>query len=108
MAKPQRHVFICTQNRPPDHPRGSCAAVGASAVAQAFWQELQKRNCFDKVAVTTSGCIGTCSGGPSVVVYPEGVMYQKVSPADVAEIFDQHLIGGEPVARLLAPAEVWS
>lgn len=107
MAAPQRHVFVCSQQRPPGHPRGCCAAQGASQVLQAFWGELQKRQCHDAVAITYSGCLGPCDQGVNVLVYPEGVLYNGVTTADVQEIFDQHLIGGEPVERLQAPAAVW-
>ena len=107
MPQPQRHVFVCNQQRPPGHPRGSCAAKGGTAVLQAFWGELQKRQAYETVSITYSGCIGPCEGGSNVLVYPEGVLYSGVQPADVNEIFDQHLIGGTPVQRLRAPAEVW-
>jgi len=76
-------------------------------VLQAFWAELQKRNAYDKVGITYSGCLGPCDGGPNVVVYPEGTLYRGVSAADVGEIFTSHLEGGTPVERLLAPASVW-
>lgn len=107
MPRPARHVFICNQQRPPGHPRGSCAAKGATALLQAFWAEQQKRQAFEQVSVTYSGCIGPCDGGPHVLVYPEGVLYQGVGVADVSEIFEQHLIGGEPVARLCAHRATW-
>jgi len=107
MPRPTRHVFVCTQQRPPGHPRGSCAAQGSTALLQAFWGELQKRQAYDQVAITYSGCLGPCEGGANVLVYPEGTLYQRVTTADVTEIFDQHLIGGEPVARLLASPATW-
>lgn len=107
MPHPARHVFVCSQQRPPGHPRGSCAAQGASTLLQAFWAELQKRQCHDDVAITYSGCLGPCQGGPNVLVYPEGTLYQGVTPADVVELFDSHLLGGEPVARLQAAPDVW-
>jgi (2Fe-2S) ferredoxin len=107
MPRPTRHVFVCNQQRPSGHPRGSCAAQGASPVLQAFWAELQKRQAYDRVAVTFSGCLGPCDGGPHVLVYPDSVMYQSVTAADVPEIFEQHLLGGEPVARLVASASRW-
>jgi (2Fe-2S) ferredoxin len=107
MAKPEKHVFVCSQNRPPNHPRGACAHHGSQELLQAFWQELQRRNLFEKIAVTYAGCLGPCDGGPNVVVYPEGVLYRGVQAADVATIFDEHLHGGTPVERLRAPAEVW-
>jgi len=107
MPRPARHVFVCTQQRPPGHPRGSCAAQGSTAVLQAFWGELQKRQAYDAVAITYSGCLGPCDGGANVVVYPEGTLYQRVTPADVTEIFDTHLVGGAEVDRLKAPAGAW-
>jgi (2Fe-2S) ferredoxin len=100
MSGPQRRVFVCTQQRPALHPRGSCAASGATAVLQAFWAEQQRRQAYDAVAITYSGCLGPCEGGPNVLVYPEAVLYQKVTAADVAEIFDSHLERGNPVERL--------
>ncbi len=107
MPKPQRHVFVCTQNRPPAHPRGSCAAKGSTAVLQALWAEQQKRQAYEGVSITYSGCIGPCDQGANVLVYPEGVLYRGVTPEDVADIFTSHLEGGQPVERLLAPANVW-
>ena len=107
MARPERHVFVCTQNRPPQHPRGSCGAKGSTAVLQAFWIELQKRQAYEKVAITYSGCIGPCDQGVNVLVYPEAVLYSGVTPEDVQEIFDSHLDKGEPVDRLRAAEAVW-
>ena len=32
MPKPQRHVLVCTNERPADSPKGSCAAKGSVAL----------------------------------------------------------------------------
>ncbi|MBF0177510.1 MAG: (2Fe-2S) ferredoxin domain-containing protein [Magnetococcales bacterium] len=100
MVKPKHHVFVCMNQRPPGHPRGSCAALGANTVRETFANELEKRNLGEQIQVTGSFCLGPCDRGPTVVVYPEGVWYGGVKPQDVAEIFDSHLLGGEPVKRL--------
>lgn len=107
MPRPAKHVFVCTQQRPPGHPRGSCAQPGSGEVFDAFLAALQRRNLFGGLQVTATGCLGPCSNGPSVLVYPDGVMYGGVSKADVAEILDRHLLGGEPVERLQVPVELW-
>lgn len=107
MPKPAKHVFVCTQARPPGHPRPSCSQKGCSAVFDEFLWHLQERNLFDKVQVTATGCMGPCSEGPSVLVYPEGVMYGGLKKEDVATIFDEHLVGDKPVEPLLMPAEFW-
>jgi (2Fe-2S) ferredoxin len=107
MPRPQRHVFVCTQNRPPQHPRGSCASKGGTAVLQAFWGEQQKRQAYEQLSITYSGCLGPCDQGVNVLVYPDSVLYRNVTPEDVVEIFDAHLAAGQPVERLLAPKTVW-
>ncbi len=107
MPRPEKHVFVCTQNRPQGHPRGSCAASGSAEVMNEFMNEIQSRNLFEKIGLTNTGCMGPCIMGPSVLVYPEGVMYGKVSKADVKTIIEQHLLGGTPVETLIVPAEVW-
>lgn len=107
MPKPQKHVFVCTQNRPIGHPRGSCASSGCADVMNEFMIEIQTRNLFEQIGLTNTGCMGPCMLGPSVLVYPEGVMYGNVSKKDVKTIIEEHLLGGEPVTRLQVPAEVW-
>ena len=107
MPRPEKHVFVCTQNRPQGHPRGSCASAGCAEVMNEFMNEIQTRNLFEKIGLTNTGCMEPCMLGPSVLVYPEGVMYGKVKKEDVKTIIEQHLLGGEPVASLVVPAEVW-
>ena len=107
MPRPEKHVFVCTQNRPHGHPRGSCSASGCAEVMNEFMLEIQKRNLFDRIGLTNTGCMGPCQLGASVLVYPEGVMYGKVGKADVKTIIEQHLLGGVPVDALKMPAEVW-
>ncbi|MEW5769484.1 MAG: (2Fe-2S) ferredoxin domain-containing protein [Pseudomonadota bacterium] len=107
MPRPQKHVFVCNQARPQGHPRGSCADKGCREVMDEFLYQFQQRQCFDKVQITAAGCIGPCGQGPNVLVYPDAVFYTGVSKADVAAIFDEHLLGGTPVERLKAPADVW-
>jgi (2Fe-2S) ferredoxin len=76
-------------------------------VLDEFYFQFQQRQCFDKVAITATGCLGPCSTGTNVLVYPEGVLYGNVSKEDVAAIFDEHLLGGTPVERLQVSAELW-
>jgi|GEM_PF-255534 len=106
LLKPVKHVFVCVQNRPPTHPRSSCAQKGSQDILQAFWAESQRRGVQD-IAVSFSGCLGPCDIGPNVIVYPDGVLYSGVKIEDVSVIFEKHLIGGQVVESLRAPPEVW-
>lgn len=107
MPKPKKHVLVCTQGRPPGHPRGSCQEKGCSAVWEAFLAAFQQRNLWSEFQVTNTGCLGPCGHGASVLVYPEGTLYGAVTAADVTTIIEEHLIGGTPVSRLQVPSEVW-
>ena len=61
---------------------------------------LQRPSLAQNVAVSTSGCIGPCFDGPNIVVYPEGIWYANVTEGDARLIASEHLIGGNPVAKL--------
>jgi (2Fe-2S) ferredoxin len=99
----ERHVFVCTNRRPEDNPKGCCATKGAEEVRALFKEELDKRGLKGRVRANAAGCLDTCAMGVSVVVYPEGTWYGGVKKEDVAEIVEQHVVGGKPVERLLMP-----
>ncbi|MDP7351135.1 MAG: (2Fe-2S) ferredoxin domain-containing protein [Nitrospinota bacterium] len=108
MAKPEKHVLVCMNSRPPGHPRGSCGSEGANEVLLSFQQEFETKNLFEKAIISGSSCLGPCNLGTMVVVYPDGTWYNKVTPKDVPEIIEKHIISGQPVDRLLLPEEAWS
>jgi (2Fe-2S) ferredoxin len=96
----ERHVFICLNQRPPDNPRGDCTARGAQAVLDRFKERVSELKLKPRIRAQKSGCLDTCELGVSVVVYPEAVWYGRVTPADVDEIVQSHLVEGVPVERL--------
>ena len=82
---------------------GSCGERGAAPL----WEYLSAR--IDQLGTgeigrTPTGCLGLCSAGPVLVVYPEGVWCRPQSKEDVDKIIDTHLTGGELVEdRAFAP-----
>ncbi|HHW12128.1 MAG TPA: NADH-quinone oxidoreductase subunit NuoF [Firmicutes bacterium] len=87
------HVLVCGG--------AGCISSGCKAVLDRFTEEIKAHNLEDEVHVVETGCIGTCDLGPVIVVYPEGVFYKEVTPDDVKEIVEEHLIKGRFVTRLL-------
>ncbi len=63
---------------------------------------VKENNLRTQVRVNKAGCMELCEIGPSVMVHPDNVWYQKVLPKDAEEIIQEHIIGGKPVERLLA------
>ncbi|HEY0190839.1 MAG TPA: (2Fe-2S) ferredoxin domain-containing protein [Kofleriaceae bacterium] len=105
MPSLQRHVFVCTNERPPNDPKGSCKARGGSEVRDRLKAELASRGLSKMIRANNAGCIDQCEHGVAIVVYPEQVWYGNVTPDDIPEIVDKHLIGGEAVARLMIPSQ---
>ena len=108
MPKPKYHILVCTNSRPPGHPKLSCGASGAQDILMAFNMGLIERGFQPgEVLVTASACLGPCEEGPTVVVYPDGTWYSKVKDADVPTILDEHIKNGHP-ALSLNPDAVWT
>lgn len=100
MTPYQRHVFICTNRRDPNNPKGSCANSGSEAICDAFKKELHAAGLKGKMRANSSGCLDKCEHGPAVVVYPEAVWYTVRTPAEAKQIVEEHLKNGQPVEAL--------
>ncbi|MEK7833175.1 MAG: (2Fe-2S) ferredoxin domain-containing protein [Acidobacteriota bacterium] len=95
-----QHIFVCTNQRPPENPRGSCDPDGLGGLQLLFKQELAARGLKTSVRANRAGCLDQCEHGPTVVIYPEAVWYGGVTAADVPEIVESHIVNQVPVARL--------
>lgn len=92
------HVYACDQRKPDGAP--CCSARGSAATIDALRKELASMGLLDEVQVTVCSSIGLCERGPNLVVYPEGVWYSGVTPADVPELVASHFVAGVPLERL--------
>jgi len=92
-----RHVFLCVGD--------SCCT---DEVGQAAWEklkaELKERNlslstgpaaCYR----TKVKCLRVCTGGPILVVYPEGTWYMGMTADRIPRFVREHLEEGRPVAE---------
>lgn len=93
-------MFVCTQSRP-HGGRPACGLRGGPELLAALREAVASRPDLWDVAVTGCECLGPCFDGPNAVVYPDGVWYAGAGPSDVADLIDEHLAGGRPVARLV-------
>ena len=103
MPSLSRHVFVCINERAADNPKGSCLRKGGVDVRDRLKAELSARGLSKMIRANNAGCLDQCEHGVAVVVYPEQVWYGHVTPDDIPEIVEQHLIGGAPVERLMIP-----
>jgi (2Fe-2S) ferredoxin len=93
IAAAGRHLFLCVG---PD-----CCA---EAEGQALWEQLKGavRERGIPVLRTKAACLRVCSGGPWLVVYPEGVWYGAMTPERLDRVLREHVVGGQPIAEWAA------
>ena len=87
------HVLICGGT--------GCTSSGSKAIQEAFEQNIQNCGLSEEVKLVQTGCFGLCALGPVVIVYPDGTFYSRVTPEDVKEIVEEHLLKGRVVERLV-------
>src|SRR3954468_1544983 len=105
MPKFEKHIFVCTNERDKDHPRGSCERRMHGDLQKTFKKSLAEHGIRNTVRANKSGCLDQCEHGPTVVVYPDAVWYGGVTEDDVDEIVTSHIIGNKPVKRLIIADE---
>jgi len=82
-----------------DHQILLCAGAGCVScdcykVRDAVEEKLRDAGLEEKVRMLETGCIGTCALGPVLLLLPERIFYVKVTPENVGEILQSHLVEG--------------
>ena len=78
-----------------------CTAAGAKDVLRALRKSLERHGLQDTLEVKSTGCHGFCEKGPLMIVWPEGVFYNRVAARDAEDIVASSCNGRRPVERLL-------
>jgi NADP-reducing hydrogenase subunit HndB len=81
---------------------GTCGiAAGARTLMTALMDKLEKSGASD-IILTSSGCAGLCNHEPMITVEIKDsapVKYVKLDADKVGRVFDEHVVGGQPVAE---------
>jgi len=84
-----------------------CVPFGAFKVLEAFQEAVKEFGVERECKVARTGCVGTCSVGPVVVIEPGDYIYQNVTPEKVREIVRDHIVLGLPVKGMLYSNEAF-
>ncbi|MCW9023920.1 MAG: (2Fe-2S) ferredoxin domain-containing protein [Gammaproteobacteria bacterium] len=95
------HVFFCVNQR--GAGESCCAQIGAQRVRDYTKQRIKELGLSGEgnIRINMAGCLGRCTEGPVLVVYPDETWYTYVDEEDIDEIIEQHLQQGKIVKRLL-------
>ena len=102
-----RHVWICTNRRADDHPRGSCAARGAEGLVEELKRATRAAGQGARVRVMSSSCIDHCEHGITAAVMPDGVLLGQLTADDIpALVRGLETAGGVLAESSLAPRQL--
>ncbi len=87
------HILICGGT--------GCTSSGSKKIQDAFNENIAACGLENEIKIVQTGCFGLCALGPVVIVYPDGTFYSRVTPEDVKEIVEEHLLKGRVVDRLV-------
>jgi NADH-quinone oxidoreductase subunit F len=93
MANYRSHCLLCAG--------GACISSGSMSVKQALYEELKKHDLLTEIRVVETGCVGSCQLGPVMIVYPDEVFYQQLTPEVVAPLVEEHFLKGRIYEPLL-------
>ncbi|HEX3029070.1 MAG TPA: NADH-quinone oxidoreductase subunit NuoF [Clostridia bacterium] len=93
MERTRMNVLVCGGT--------GCMASDSDKVVKNLELILKARGYDKEVTVIKTGCFGFCEQGPIVKIEPDNIFYVRVSPKDVKELVDEHVIKGRKVERLL-------
>jgi (2Fe-2S) ferredoxin len=89
MALRRRYLFVCTNRRADDDPKGCCAARGSEEIRAALKEQLKARGLARVGArACKSSCLDQCSSGVCILVEPDHFFYGHVTLSDVPEIVE--------------------
>jgi len=83
-----KHLFLCIG---PD----CCATEDGESAWQHLKAAVQRTG--TPILRSKAACLRICSGGPWLVIYPEGVWYGGITPARIDRILNEHVMQGRVV-----------
>ena len=78
-----------------------CQASRSIPFRDALQKELEKQGLLEEIKIIETGCNGFCAVGPVMLVQPEGIFYQRLTPEVVPHLVEEHFLKGRPVQKLL-------
>ncbi|HLD85637.1 MAG TPA: (2Fe-2S) ferredoxin domain-containing protein [archaeon] len=87
-VKYERHIFVCVNDR---DEGDACFKRGSEGIVKALRDHVNKNGLFNKYNVSKSRCLGHCAHGPTIAIYPDGLIFRKVSIDDTKEIIEKFL-----------------
>ncbi|MBI4174942.1 MAG: (2Fe-2S) ferredoxin domain-containing protein [Candidatus Aenigmarchaeota archaeon] len=87
-VKYERHIFVCVNER---EEGDCCAKRNSSDILMALRNHINRNGLVHRYNVSKSKCLGHCAFGPTIAVYPDGLIFRRVNMEDTKEIIEKFL-----------------
>lgn len=101
----EKHIFFCTNKK--QEGKKCCLNFDSENMCAYAKEQLKKLNIYmgqGGVRVSKSGCLGRCSVGPCIVIYPDNIWYTYSSKDDIDKIIHSHFVENKVLHELTIPA----
>jgi len=85
----QRHIFVCINEK--DFGKDCCGLKQGHQILQILRDHINNNGLVGKYNVTKTKCLGHCTQGPALAIYPEGKIFTHVSVEDTKSIIEEFL-----------------
>ena len=103
----ERYLWVCTNRRADDNPRGSCAAKGSEALIEELKRASRTAGQGARVRIMASSCIDHCEHGVTAAIMPDGVLLGQLTATDIpALVRGLETAGGVLAESSLAPRQI--
>jgi (2Fe-2S) ferredoxin len=86
--KYKRHVFVCINERDEGE---SCGKKEGNEILRILREHVNSNGLMSLFNITKTKCLGHCNFGPTIAIYPEGIIFRKVSLEDTKKIINDYL-----------------
>ena len=83
-----KQIFVCTNDRHGEKP--SCGDHQGEAIFTELRRMAKERGIHPKVRVAQAKCLGQCSTGTNIMIYPDEIWYSHVELEDIPDIVQRH------------------
>lgn len=85
----QKQIFVCTNDQKGE--KASCGDHKGEEIFRQLREIAKSRGLHPKIRIAQAKCLGQCSIGTNIMVYPDNVWHSHVQVSDVAGLADKYL-----------------
>jgi (2Fe-2S) ferredoxin len=85
----KRQIFVCTNNA--EGKKASCGDHNGEEVFRQLREVAKAKGLHPKIRVAQAKCLGQCSTGVNIMIYPENIWLSGVRTEDVPSLAEQYI-----------------